>query len=74
MKKIAILIETRGGLIDAVYADHKGLSVLILNWDEVEGAEAGEYAVPVSQIEVDALDAVPADTSEILKKYRKEET
>ena len=66
-----ILIESRGGLIDAVYSEKaKDLQVILLDWDELEGAEAGEKtAVLVAEIEVALPGKVPAETTRILKKY-----
>jgi len=68
-----IIIETRGGLIDAVYSDQKDLKARILDWDEVEGAKAGEAgAVPVTRISVTRTRKMPAAMAEILKEYGRE--
>lgn len=66
-----ILIESRGGLIDFIYSDEKDLEVVVLDWDEVEVAEAGEeMASPPGRWPVNPMKVIPPSTLEILKKYR----
>lgn len=70
-RRITVLIESRGGVIQAVYSEQAGkLEVVHLDWDEVEGAEAGEAgAHPVAELQVDKFRAIPRETAAMLKKY-----
>jgi|GEM_PF-3516500 len=68
MKKI--LIEMRGGLIDFVYSDDKDLAVVLLDWDEVKAAEAGEdIDQPVGYLPVRSVGDILPSTLKIIKKY-----
>jgi len=64
-----ILIESRGGLIDFVYSDGNP-QVTLLDWDEVEAAEAGEdMASPTVDFPVNSLEDILPATMEVIKKY-----
>jgi len=69
-----ILIESRGGLIDFIYSDEKDLEMVLLDWDEVEAAEAGEeQSSPVVEFPVNPLEDILPSTLGIIKKYRNRE-
>jgi hypothetical protein len=66
-----ILIEMRGGLIDFIYSDEKDLDVVLLDWDEVKEAEAGEeQSSPVGEFPVNSLEDILPSTLKVIRKYR----
>lgn len=65
-----ILIESSGGLIDAVYGDDDSIRVLLIDWDEVEAARGKESgAIPVASFALTLSEDMPATTLEVLKQY-----
>jgi hypothetical protein len=57
--KQKIIIEIRGGVLVAVYAQDPAIEVLLVDWDD--DVEAGSTRVSVP-FPVDALDQMPAET------------
>jgi hypothetical protein len=57
MKNTNVLIEVRGGLVVAVYSNHPGSRVFLLDWD-TQGDHIPRYPV-------DSFAAMPADTAKL---------
>ena len=57
--KQRIVIEMRGGVLVAVYAQDPAIEVLLVDWDDDVEAGSTQISVPFP---VDALDQMPAET------------
>jgi len=61
-----IVVEVRGGVVVEVYTSVRGARVLIVDWDDLEGADQSEVAAAVhAHCEISQL---PADTRECYQR------
>jgi hypothetical protein len=64
MKNTNVLIEVRGGLVVAVYSNHPGSRVFLLDWD-TQGDHIPRDPVDAGRYPVDSFAAMPADTAKL---------